>query len=80
MLIYSRKGTMPGGIDSPQMPLEIPNPPARAWDVVRELNAAHDEACETYQIRLVCIRLSIFGIHLCCTGKRISNAGSRKHD
>ncbi|KAG6814528.1 hypothetical protein H0H92_000054 [Tricholoma furcatifolium] len=57
MLIYSRK------LDSGKLPSmtniektgDIPVPPSDALDVVKELNAAHDEACETYDNKRVSI-------------------------
>jgi len=54
MLIYSLKQRPVGGGPSPpasQAALEIPTPPARSLDVVNNLNAIHDEACEKYQER-----------------------------
>src|ERR1700722_17194142 len=81
MLIYSRKKTPPNSNHSQpavDTSLNILNPPARALDVVHKLNAAHDEACEKFQKRLVDPCPIAFGINLCCIEKRRSSASTRK--
>lgn len=47
MLIYARKEVCTSNIQT-SMEIDAPVPPPRALEVVKSLNAAHDETCEVY--------------------------------
>lgn len=52
MLVYTLKGksTVCNGVaaSNETAPPEIPEPPPRVMEVIDSLNAAHDEACDSY--------------------------------